>query len=42
MSLKLALSLIDERKVKSPQITYHLENLCIQVKAAQIERAFLS
>ncbi len=42
MSLKLIQTIIEARKIHSQQITFYLEELCIQVKAAQIERAFLT
>ncbi len=42
MTLKLLDLMIKEVKVTSPQITYYLEEVCLQTRIGMIERSFVT
>jgi hypothetical protein len=42
MTFKLLHMILKEVKVSSPQITYYLEEICLQTKIGMIERSFVT
>jgi len=42
MTLKLLDLMFEQMKITSPQITYYLEEVCLQTKIGQIERSFVT
>lgn len=42
MTFKLLDLIVKEVRVTSPQITYYLEEICLQTKIGMIERSFVT